>query len=36
MRIPHLLFLFLVAGIVVTGPATTAQAAHSRGHPALP
>jgi len=27
MHIPRLLFLFLVAGIVVTGPATIAQAA---------
>jgi len=30
MHIPRLLFLFLVAGIVVTGPATTAQAAGPR------
>jgi hypothetical protein len=30
MRIPRLLFPLLVAGIVVTGPATTAQAAGPR------
>ena len=30
MRISGLLFLLLVAGIVVTGPATTAQAAGPR------
>jgi hypothetical protein len=30
MHIPRLLFLLLVAGIVVTGPATTAQAAGPR------
>ena len=30
MRIQRLLFLFLVAGIVVTGPAKTAQAAGPR------
>jgi len=27
MRVPRLFFLLLIAGIVVTGPATTAQAA---------
>ena len=30
MRIPRLLFPLLIAGIVVTGPATTAQAAGPR------
>ena len=30
MRIPSLLSLFLLAGVVVTGPATTAQAAGPR------
>ena len=30
MHIPRLLFLLLVAGIVVTGPTTTAQAAGPR------